>query len=68
MDEWICVRLDNKNLWTADLYNKNKLIKNIGGSYPKSNQVIFDAKKTWKCNTIQIIPNGPVFEEITEID
>ena len=61
MSKWICVRLDDRRLWTADLYDGNVLIKNIGGSYPKANSVVFDAKRTWGINLeIKVIPSGPV--------
>ena len=60
MDErWICVRLDARGLWTADLYDGETLVGNLGGSYPKSNSTVLDSKKTWGLNLeVRILPNG----------
>lgn len=59
MKNWICVRLDLNELWTADLYEAHDLIRNIGGSYAKISQVIFDARQTWGNNlNVRIFPQG----------
>ena len=60
MDEkWICVRLDARKLWTADLCEGKTVIKNLGGSYPKSGSVIIDARKTWGSKLkVKILPSG----------
>ena len=55
---WICVRMDARGLWTADLCEGNTVVKNIGGSYPKYNSIVIDAKRTWVGLELKIIPNG----------
>lgn len=59
MRNWICIRLDGNNLWTADLCEGWDLIRNIGGSYAKIAQVILDARQTWGNNlNVRIFPAG----------
>jgi hypothetical protein len=42
---------DHLGLWTVDLFDNNGLfVKNIGGSYPKSNSCRIDAQITWSRN------------------
>jgi hypothetical protein len=62
MDErWVCVRLDARGLWTADLCEGDIVIKNLGGSYPKSNSVVLDVRKTWGRDLkVKILPKGIV--------
>lgn len=55
----IYVYLDNNRLWTADLYDDNMFVANLGGSYPKSNSTVLDAKKTWG-RTLEITFKRPV--------
>lgn len=52
---WVCVREDEVGLWTADLYNGKTLIKNIGGSYPRSEMVSKDARLTWGVYNVKVI-------------
>lgn len=61
MKNWICVSLDPKNscLWTADLFNGVEWVRNLGGSYQKIAQVIFDARQCWGNNlSVKIFPEG----------
>ena len=59
MKNWICIRLDGNNLWTADLFNEWDLVRNLGGSYAKIAQVIFDARQTWGNElNVKIFPAG----------
>jgi hypothetical protein len=44
---WICVRKDEVGLFTADLKDGNTVVENLGGSYPKVNSVILDARNKW---------------------
>lgn len=41
------IRLDERGLWTADLYFEGTHTANIGGSYPKSRYCTLDANRTW---------------------
>jgi len=42
---------DDLGLWTVDLFDEQKrFVKNIGGSYPKSNSCRFDVWLTWSKN------------------
>jgi hypothetical protein len=71
MERWICIRFDERRLWTADLYNGDVLVKNIGGSYPKASQVTLDAKRTWGNNLeVKVLPQGnaPSKEYVGEIE
>ena len=61
MRNWICIRLAELDgaLWTADLFDGYKFIKNIGGSYPNVNQTIFDARLSWGNNlNVRLYPDG----------
>jgi len=40
-------RLDERGLWTVDLYAGDKHIESIGGSYPKSRYCQLDAQRKW---------------------
>jgi len=46
-EKWIHVHTDERGLWTADLYEGVSKVKNIGGSYPKSQSVTNDALMSW---------------------
>jgi hypothetical protein len=48
--KWICLSITNNGLFTAYLKSDNNIIDGIRGSYPKSNQAIYDAKSTWGNN------------------
>lgn len=59
MKNWICIRLDENDRWTADLYDAHDLVKNIGGSYARINQVIFDARQLWGDSlNVRVFPQG----------
>ena len=61
MNHWVCVRLDKNKLWTADLYDKQVLVKTMSGSYPKASQVVKDVKQHWGANIpVKIMPNGNI--------
>lgn len=38
---------EDGQLWTANLLDKNGIIKNLGGSYPRCNSASIDATRTW---------------------
>lgn len=67
-ESWICVRLDSVGLWTADLCCGDNIVKNLGGSYPKSSSAILDAKKTWGYLKTRVMPTGIHVEYEGEVD
>lgn len=50
VERWIKIREDDGGLWTADLYEGEKIIKTLGGGYPKSHSASIDAHLTWGQN------------------
>ena len=59
MRNWICVRLINNCLWTAELFDEYEAVGNLGGSYPNLSQTIFDARLVWGHNlVVRIFPDG----------
>ncbi len=59
MKNWICIRLTENYLWTADLFDGHDLIKNIGGATDKISQIICDARKSWGNNlVVRLYPKG----------
>lgn len=66
-ERWICVRFDNRRLWTADLCEGETVVENIGGSYPKTRALIIDAQRTWGNLDVKILPEG-ITEDIIFVD
>ena len=59
MRNWICIRLGENCLWTADLFDGHEFIKNIGGTYSKISQLICDARLSWGNElAVRIFPKG----------
>lgn len=61
-NKWICVRTDRVGLFTADLKDGDEVLENLGGSYPKVNYVLIDARRKWGN-----LPNTRPEEDIPEL-
>lgn len=46
-NRWISVRTDERGLFTAVLVDGDEVIDKLGGSYPKVNSVVLDARIKW---------------------
>jgi|7_EtaG_2_1085326.scaffolds.fasta_scaffold09118_7 hypothetical protein len=58
---FINVYQNRRGLWTASLCKGNKELKNIGGSYPKSNSAKLDAQYKWGRDLEVKVSYGPMF-------
>jgi hypothetical protein len=57
--KWICIRFDNRRLWTADLCEGDEAVANLGGSYPGCRSTTIDARNTWGYDLeVKILPEG----------
>ena len=69
MRKWICISYDHRSLWTADLFDGEQFVENLGGSYPGCRSAMIDAKKTWGSDlNIRIIPEGYIPKYKGEIE
>lgn len=48
MNKYVHVYTDEKGFYTACLKIDDTVLENLGGSYPKLNQLVLDAKTKWK--------------------